>query len=127
MKVLWLSLLLCLVAFPLNAQTKDKEELADLERFREKLRIYLKKFPNDGPNGGEGPMAKKPATDKYRMPTGNVTSYMEDPETGLLKEYKTGLLIHPDFPFIYDPESGKIYDSEKEKYYDFKGNKKTGI
>lgn len=125
MKVLWLSLLLCLVAFPLNAQTK--EELAELEEFREKLRIYLEKFPYSGPNGGEGPMVHKPATDKYRMPTGNVTSYMEDPETGIQKEYKTGMITHPDFPFIYDPESGKIYDSEKGKYYDFKGNKKTGI
>lgn len=117
MKVLILGFLLCLVAFPLNAQTKSKE--AELEDFKERLRIYLKKNLGNTNHSGENPMLYKPDTTPYRMPDGNVTSYMQDPETRLMKEYKTGKIFDPKSPFIFDPETGQIFDAEEKKYYEF--------
>ena len=116
MKKLWISFLLCLFAFSLPAQTESKD--ADLEKFKEKLNVYLDKYQNSGPFGEGNPMVQKPDTSKYRMPSGNITSYMTDPETGLMKEHKTGQIFDPETKLLYDPESGKIYDPEEEKYYD---------
>lgn len=117
MKAVFLGLLLCLIAFPLKGQTKSKE--AELEKFKEKLRIYLKKNMETMNNGDKDPMVYNPDTGRYKMPDGNITSYMQDPETGLMKEYKTGQIFDPESEFIYDPESGKIFDAEEKKYYEF--------
>lgn len=118
MKTLFLGLLLCLIVFPLNAQTGTKE--AELEKFKEKLRIYLKKNMETMNDCDENPMVFRPDTGKYRMPDGNITSYMEDPETGLMKENKTGKIFDPKSVFVFDPETGKIYDAQEKKYYEFK-------